>query len=133
MVLADDSGLEVDALEGRPGVYSARFAGEGADDSANNRKLLKEMDGVPTEQRTARFRCVMVVAENGAERANFAGEVAGRILEEQKGEAGFGYDPLFIPDGHGHSFAELGPDVKNQISHRARALQELVAWLTKEQ
>ena len=129
LVLADDSGLEVDALEGRPGVHSARFAGAGADDSSNNLKLLAELSGIPPEKRTARFRCVMVVAEGGRVLANFTGVVEGRLLGAPRGEAGFGYDPLFVPKGYSQSLAELGAEVKNTLSHRARALEQVVNWL----
>ena len=129
LVLADDSGLEVDALQGSPGVYSARFAGPDADDSSNNRKLLAELTGIPMEQRTARFRCVMVVARSGVALGEFEGSVEGRILEEPRGTGGFGYDPLFVPEGHAESFAELGPGIKNGLSHRARAMKEVVDWL----
>lgn len=131
LVLADDSGLEVDALDGAPGVYSARFAGARADDLANNSKLIREMEGVVPARRTGRFRCVMVLARAGEVLAHFDGAVEGRLLEESRGEAGFGYDPLFVPDGHDLSFAELGPEVKNQLSHRARAVAQLVAWLNE--
>lgn len=129
LVLADDSGLEVDALQGAPGVYSARYAGEGADDEANNRKLLSELAGVASGDRTARFRCVIVIARSGEVLAGFEGAVEGRILESPRGAAGFGYDPLFVPEGHLRSFAELGPTVKNELSHRARAMEEVVRWL----
>lgn len=129
LILADDSGLEVAALGGRPGVHSARFAGAGADDGANNHKLLAELSGVPPAGRAARFRCVMVLAEAGRIRASFTGVVEGRLLEAPRGEAGFGYDPLFVPEGHSQSFAELGAEVKNTLSHRARALEQVLAWL----
>ena len=129
LVLADDSGLEVDALQGSPGVYSARFAGPDADDPANNQKLLTELTDVPMEQRTARFRCVMVVARSGVVLGEFEGSVEGRILEESRGTGGFGYDPLFVPEGHVQSFAELGPGIKNGLSHRARAMKEVAEWL----
>ena len=129
LVLADDSGLEVDALQGSPGVYSARFAGPDADDPANNQKLLTELTDVPMEQRTARFRCVMVVARSGVVLGEFEGSVEGRILEESRGAGGFGYDPLFVPEGHVQSFAELGPGIKNGLSHRARAMKEVAEWL----
>ena len=129
LVLADDSGLEVDALEGRPGVYSARYAGPEADDAANNRKLLSELEGVSESRRSARFRCVMVLAEDGKILEDFSGSVEGRILEKPRGDGGFGYDPLFVPGGEGQSFAELGPDIKNGLSHRAYATEEVSAWL----
>ena len=129
LVLADDSGLEVDALQGAPGVYSARYAGPEADDRANNDKLLAAIRGVPMEKRTARFRCVMVVARAGVVLGEFEGCVEGRILEQAAGTGGFGYDPLFVPEGYTESFAELGPGIKNGLSHRARAMEKLVDWL----
>lgn len=145
-VLADDSGLEVDALNGAPGVNSARFASASAHgnspDSENNAKLLSLLNGKPSEQRTARFRCVLALtrlpesnpaatspvcmadeAEFGVEL--FPGTCEGRIAFAPQGKGGFGYDPLFIPEGMERSFAELGEDVKNGISHRARALEKL--------
>ncbi len=129
LVLADDSGLEVDALQGAPGVHSARYAGPEADDRANNDKLLTAIHGVPMEKRTARFRCVMVVARAGVVLGEFEGSVEGRILEQAAGTGGFGYDPLFVPEGYTESFAELGPGIKNGLSHRARAMEKLVDWL----
>ena len=127
LVLSDDSGLEVDALGGAPGVYSSRYAGEDGNDSANNTKLLHELDGVG--DRTARFRCVMVLAENGKVLASFDGSVEGHIIHQLHGQGGFGYDPLFTPDGFTQTFAELGEDIKNGFSHRARALEKAQAWL----
>ena len=129
LVLADDSGLEVDALGGRPGVYSARYAGPEAKDSENNAKLLSELEGVVKDGRTARFRCVMVLAEDGEILEEFSGSVEGRILEKPRGDAGFGYDPLFVPMGECESFAELGSQIKNGLSHRARAMEEVSVWL----
>lgn len=129
LVLADDSGLEVDALGGEPGVYSARYAGPGAEDATNNRKLLAELAGIPEQKRTGRFRCVMVISREGEVLEEFEGCVEGMILEEEKGAGGFGYDPLFVPEGHTQSFAELGPRIKNSLSHRARAMEKVVAWL----
>lgn len=127
LVLSDDSGLEVDALDGEPGVYSARYAGQAGNDAANNAKLLQAMEGV--ENRTARFRCVMVIAEDGDVLASFDGTVEGRVLGELRGEGGFGYDPLFVPEGYEQTFAELGANIKNQLSHRARALEKAARWL----
>lgn len=147
-VLADDSGLEVDALNGAPGVHSARFAaldGGGAGNSAdsdNNAKLLRLLKTVPLERRTARFRCVLAltpVPTAGAEPASpvcyadetemqtetFSGACEGRIQFAPRGEGGFGYDPLFVPVGYDHTFAELGEGTKNRLSHRARALEAL--------
>ncbi|MFA7405359.1 MAG: XTP/dITP diphosphatase [Pelobacteraceae bacterium] len=120
--LADDSGLVVDALGGRPGVFSARYAGEGADDAANNARLLSECQDVPDDQRQAAFVCVLAfVTPEGAEQL-FAGRVAGRILAAPRGEGGFGYDPLFLVDGFDRSMAELELAEKNVVSHRARAI-----------
>ncbi len=127
LVLADDSGLEVDALDGAPGVYSARYAGGDGDTAANNAKLMREMDGV--ENRTARFRCVMVLSRGDEVLGEFDGSVEGRIVDAARGGGGFGYDPFFVPDGHEQTFAELGTEVKNTLSHRARALEKLMAWL----
>jgi XTP/dITP diphosphohydrolase len=137
-VLADDSGLEVDALGGAPGVQSARFAatGAGADanspDSANNAKLLRVLEGVAPEKRTARFRCVLALAAaGGGQPVFFEGVCEGRIGLAPSGTGGFGYDPLFIPEGHDCSFAELGAEIKNKLSHRARALEKLREYLQK--
>jgi XTP/dITP diphosphohydrolase len=127
LVLSDDSGLEVDALDGRPGVWSSSFGGEEGNHAKNNARLIREMQGVAS--RTARFRCVMVLARNGEVVADVSGSVEGRILESPQGEGGFGYDPLFAPDGFAQSFAELGPEVKNGMSHRGRALAKVMALL----
>ena len=127
LVLSDDSGLEVDSLGGDPGVYSARYAGEDGNDFLNNEKLLREMDG--QSERTARFRCVIVLARGGNVLADFSGAVEGHILERNQGEGGFGYDPLFVPEGYERSFAELGEEIKNGLSHRSRALEGVVDWL----
>jgi len=129
LVLSDDSGLEVDALDGAPGVYSARYAGEDGNDTLNNKKLMGALSRV--DQRDARFRCVMVLAQNGEALADFSGTVEGRIAEEKSGAGGFGYDPLFIPEGYSESFAELGEEVKNTMSHRSRALEGVIVWLSK--
>ena len=127
LVLADDSGLEVDALNGEPGVYSSRYAGEEGNDALNNEKLLRELKMITN--RSARFRCVIVICQRGKVLADFSGAVEGSILEEKTGEGGFGYDPLFMPDGFDRSFAELGEDVKNTISHRARAVEKAHSWI----
>lgn len=127
LVLSDDSGLEVDALGGEPGAGSSSYGGEEGNHARNNERLMSEMSG--REARSARFRCVMVLAEGGEVLADFSGCVEGRILEETSGAGGFGYDPLFVPDGFALSFAELGPAVKNQLSHRGRALAQVVKWL----
>lgn len=129
LVLSDDSGLEVDALGGAPGVWSSSFGGEEGNHEKNNQRLLAEMAG--KSDRTARFRCTMVLAEAGQILANFSGTVEGRILEDAAGEGGFGYDPLFVPDGHDRTFAELGPEVKNALSHRGRALEQVIDWLER--
>lgn len=140
-VLADDSGLEVDALNGAPGVHSARFAARetghsgNSADADNNAKLLRLLEDVPLEKRTARFRCVIAVVTAatpsipGGEPKLFEGACEGRILFAPRGRGGFGYDPLFVPLGFQQTFAELGKDVKNRLSHRARALQRLKAAL----
>ena len=137
-VVADDSGLMVDALGGAPGIYSARYAGGDCNYDANNVKLLSELDGVPDEKRTARFVTVITLIYPDAEGAPEAavkqgdryvltakGVCEGHITTETRGEGGFGYDPVFIPEGYAETFAELGTDFKNTISHRARALGEL--------
>ncbi|KKK38284.1 nucleoside-triphosphate diphosphatase [Mesobacillus campisalis] len=125
MVIADDSGLEVDALEGRPGVYSARYAGNEKNDEANIDKVLEELAGVSGNRRSARFCCVLAVARPGAPTLTFAGACEGEILEERRGSHGFGYDPIFFATEKGKSMAELLPDEKNKISHRAKALEKL--------
>ena len=121
-VIADDSGLEVDALGGAPGVRSARYAGPDADDDANNALLLKNLDGIPARERSARVRCVIVLARDGQNLAAFSGAVEGTILTNPRGKAGFGYDPLFVANGTETTFAELGKKAKNAISHRSKAL-----------
>lgn len=123
--LADDSGLEVDALDGAPGVYSARFAGEHGNDTANNALLLEKLSGV--SDRSARFVCVLALCHPGRAPLIFRGECEGHIAHSPSGEGGFGYDPLFVPEGHADSFAALGSGVKQNISHRARALNALLA------
>ena len=126
---ADDTGLEVEALNGAPGIYSARYAGgEGHDSEANMKKLLSEMQD--KENRKARFRTVICLIEDGEEHF-FEGIVNGSIIRERKGGAGFGYDPVFMPDGYSETFAEMGNDEKNKISHRARAVQKLCEYLNK--
>jgi len=149
-VLADDSGLEVDALNGAPGVHSARFAAldktENSHDADNNAKLLRLLKDVPLEKRTARFRCVIALVPvpagkiESASPVCFADEFAARIFDgacegriqfSASGRGGFGYDPLFVPDGFTQSFAELGEDVKNQLSHRAKALAKLKNYFSR--
>ena len=127
---ADDTGLEVESLGGAPGVYSARYAnGQGHDSQANMNKLLKEME--EKNYRKAQFRTIISLIEKGEER-QFEGIVKGQITREKRGESGFGYDPIFQPDGYETTFAELGSDIKNRISHRARAVAALCDYLTKE-
>lgn len=126
---ADDTGLEVEALNGAPGVYSARYAGgEGHDSEANMRKLLAEMEG--KTNRKAQFRTAICLIEGGAEYL-FEGVVKGEIIEEKRGASGFGYDPVFMPEGYTETFAEMGSEEKNRISHRARAVQALCAYLNR--
>lgn len=130
--IADDSGIEVDALNGAPGIYSARFAGPACDDRANNDKLLADLEQVAEEQRTARFQCVMVYLRHADDPTPIIcqGTWEGRILRAPQGENGFGYDPLFLVPELGCSSAELAPDQKNALSHRGQALRQLVAALT---
>jgi XTP/dITP diphosphohydrolase len=132
LVLADDSGLEVDALDGAPGIRSARYAGEKATDQQNRDRLLAELARVnhPAEEpATARFRCAIAVADSGVILSTFRGTVEGRIVLAEKGTGGFGYDPLFIPEGYAQTFAELDATTKNRLSHRARAMEQAIQWL----
>ena len=131
LVVSDDSGLEVDQLGGGPGIFSARYAGENARDSDNIMKLLSELETQGCEQdvKPARFVCVLALAEADTILAVFRGMVAGRIVMEPRGLTGFGYDPMFIPDGFDQTFGELGDEVKNRISHRARAVVQLREYL----
>lgn len=124
---ADDTGLEVDALDGRPGVYSARYAGEGCSFADNVNKMLRELEGV-AEPRRAAFRTVIALIDESGEHL-FEGRVAGDILTDAEGTGGFGYDPIFRPEGYQASFASLGDEVKNRISHRARATEALAEYL----
>ena len=124
IVIADDSGLEVKALGGAPGIFSARYAGEKANDRRNIEKLLRELQDV--RDRSARFYCAIAVARNGALVTTLAGEVAGTITKSPRGENGFGYDPIFVPNGFDETFAELTPETKNKVSHRAKAATALV-------
>ncbi|AVM59009.1 non-canonical purine NTP pyrophosphatase [Bacteroides heparinolyticus] len=123
---ADDTGLEVEALNGAPGVYSARYAGDAHDSEANMKKLLKEMENV--ENRRAQFRTVFALIINGKEHL-FEGIVKGEIIKNRKGTSGFGYDPVFVPEGYSQTFAEMGNELKNKISHRAMATQKLCHFL----
>lgn len=133
LVLSDDSGLEVDALGGAPGVRSARYAGAGATDADNRAKLKRElrmlMNRGLKEPISARFRCCMCLAGDGCVLAEFDGAVEGRLLLDEEGTGGFGYDSLFVPEGFQHSFGVLPPETKNGLSHRARALAKVVQWL----
>lgn len=129
--LADDSGLEVDFLGGRPGIYSARYAGAEASDRDNWLKLLKELEGVPVEKRTARFRCVVALVWTGGVEEFYEGSLEGVIASEPKGTNGFGYDPVFFIPGTGKTAAELTPNEKNLLSHRAKALEKLKNSLEK--
>ena len=126
--LADDSGIEVDALDGAPGIYSARYAGEPVNDLANNRKLLENLEGIPSEKRTGRFVCVLALAKNGQIVQLSRGTAEGIVLEAPQGENGFGYDPLFFVPNLKKTMAELSITEKRQISHRGEALRKFVAW-----
>lgn len=132
--IADDSGIEVDALKGAPGIYSARFAGPGASDLDNLNQLLEAMKGVPTEERTARFQCLMVYLRHAEDPTPVIcqGTWEGVILEAPCGENGFGYDPIFFVPTEGRSSAELDPVTKNRLSHRGQALAKLVRYLKSE-
>lgn len=127
-VLADDSGLCVDVLGGAPGVESANYAGPAAPSAANLAKLLGKLQGVPREKRTAHFTCVLFLVDPAGKEHNFVGRCDGRLLERERGEAGFGYDPIFVPAESHLTFAELGEAVKNGISHRARAWAKFAEW-----
>jgi len=127
--LADDSGLVVDALSGRPGVHSARFAGQGAGDGANNARLLEELAGIPAEHRQAAFVCQLAYVTPDGDEQLFSGRIGGTILDSPRGEGGFGYDPLFLVDGFDRTMAELALQEKNLISHRGQALQQFRTFL----
>lgn len=129
--LADDSGIEIDALGGRPGVISARYAGLDCDDEANNEKVLQEMTDVSSSDRTCRFRCVLALVGDGLEET-FDGACEGKLLFERCGSGGFGYDPLFLPNESEHTFAEISLEEKSKISHRAKALVKLINWISKQ-
>ncbi len=127
-VVSEDSGLEVDALNRVPGIFSARFAGENASDKENIQKLLRLIKDVPEKRRRARFISVFCIINNEKERF-FEGEVRGKIIDTPRGDSGFGYDPVFIPEGYEKTFAELGDAIKNKISHRANAMKKLREYL----
>lgn len=129
--IADDSGLEVDALGGRPGVYSARFAGPEGDAVKNNAKLLRELEGVPQDKRGARFRCVIAFAAPDGNEATFEGALPGRIAFETHPGIGFGYDPVFVVPEYEKTISEIGYEIKNRISHRAKALNNFKGWFEK--
>jgi len=131
--IADDSGLEVEYLDGAPGLYSARFAGDDCNYARNNEKLLSLMEGVPYEDRKARFVTVITMIFEDGEVLVARGECHGHIAEKTLGEGGFGYDPVFVPDGYEESFAEMGTDAKNRISHRAKALERLTELLSERE
>ena len=133
LALGDDSGLEVDVLEGLPGIYSARYAGEGASDRTNNKKLLTEMDGIPISKRGARFKCVLAMVSTDGREAVVEGTCRGRIGFKEMGKKGFGYDPIFILPQYGKTMSQLTLEEKNRISHRGKALKKLRKIITKFQ
>jgi XTP/dITP diphosphohydrolase len=127
---ADDTGLEVDALDGAPGVYSARYAGEQKDSKLNMLLLLENMNG--KTNRNARFRTIIAYIDENAQEHIFEGEIKGKIIENMAGENGFGYDPIFVPEGYEETFAELSSEVKNTISHRARAMEKFLSYINNK-
>ncbi len=127
---ADDTGLEVDALDGAPGVYSARYAGEQKDSKLNMLLLLKNMNG--QTNRNARFRTIIAYIDENAQEHIFEGEIKGKIIENMAGENGFGYDPIFVPEGYEETFAELSSEIKNTISHRARAMEKFLLYINNK-
>ena len=133
LVLSDDSGLEVCALSGEPGVYSARYAGENVSDDENRKKLLRKLNEIDSDMPdwSASFKCVMTVVKGSEKLATFEGSVQGTICEEERGENGFGYDSIFIPEGYENTFAELPSETKNSISHRYQALEAFKKWLSE--
>lgn len=131
MVIADDSGLFVDYLNGDPGVHSSRYAGKDGDDQANNEKLLRELKGVAMEDRGASFKTVIAIIDEDKKESLLFGQCKGKIGFEEKGKGGFGYDPLFIPESYEETFSEMGEEEKNKISHRAKALKELKKEISK--
>ena len=129
LVLSDDSGLEVDALGKEPGVQSARYAGVGASNAENRARLMREMKTIGVDVSAARFRCCMALSRDGVTLATFSGAVEGRVRDYEQGEGGFGYDSMFVPEGFSDSFGVLSAEVKNSLSHRARALAQVIEWL----
>ncbi len=129
LVLADDSGLEVDALRGAPGVHSARFAGPNANDAENRFLLIHKLKDLGGYEFPARFRCVMVLASQGEMLGSFGGIIKGNVVLEERGDSGFGYDSLFIPQGYTETFGELQSEIKNSLSHRGRALAKVLEFL----
>lgn len=127
---ADDTGLEVEALNGAPGVYSARYAGEQKDSRLNMLLLLKNMNG--KENRNARFRTIIAYIDENAQEHIFEGEIRGKIIENMAGENGFGYDPIFVPEGYDKTFAQLSSETKNKISHRARAMEKFLSYINSK-
>jgi len=125
VTVADDSGLEVNTLNGQPGIYSARFAGENASDDENNKELLRRLKGFPIYRRGASFKCVVAVVDPRGKKGIVEGECSGIIQFEESGNSGFGYDPLFFVPEYGKTFAELSPEIKNKISHRGKAMEKL--------
>ena len=131
--LADDSGLEVDALQGAPGVISARFAGEDATDIQNLVKLMILVSQIPEKKRGAQFVCSLVLMNSEGFSESYLGICRGVVIQESRGDEGFGYEPMFIPEGFQQTFGELGRDLKFNISHRAKALQQLISWFKKQE
>ncbi len=129
LVLADDSGLEVDVLGGAPGVHSARFAGPNANDAENRFLLIHKLRNLGGQESPARFRCVMVLASQGELLGSFGGIIKGKVILEERGDSGFGYDSIFIPQGYTETFGELQPEIKNSLSHRGRALAKVLEFL----
>jgi XTP/dITP diphosphohydrolase len=129
LVLADDSGLEVEALDGAPGVHSARFAGDNANDAENRFLLIQKLRDLGEQEFLARFRCVMVLASQGELLGSFGGMVKGKVVLKERGDSGFGYDSIFIPRGYSETFGELQPEIKNSLSHRGRALARVLEFL----
>ena len=127
---ADDTGLEVEVLDGAPGVYSARYAGEQKDSKLNMLLLLENMNG--KTNRNARFRTIIAYIDENAEEHIFEGEIRGKIIEQMAGENGFGYDPIFVPEGHEQTFAQLSSETKNTISHRARAMEKFLSYINNK-